>query len=242
MASPPEPAGANPRAEIFAEARHANALSSSDRRVVVTYLFERCVDAKLDVTEEIFQLAYDDRTGRAYWSGWLTDDFSDLYQFVRLLEIHSGKARDLLYISRSPILEAFSIASRARPVWLRHVSGESQDLGRSNHPVHLAGWEICRGPAVHWLLQHPEFRELLPPQVADAARGEAAQEEGSASERTTPQKLMCREAFAVLYPEGIPSGSHKSDQKLAGEVQDYIRQSDRVPPSKDTILRAAGRK
>ena len=63
-----------------------------------------------------------------------------------------------------------------------------------------------------------------------------------AAERMTPQKLMCREAFDALYPDGIPNIGHKSDKKLAGEVQDYIKHTNRTPPSKDTIIRAAGRK
>ncbi|SEF41032.1 hypothetical protein SAMN04488144_101144 [Methylobacterium sp. 190mf] len=243
MAEPPEPADAGLMAEILEDASAASILSAPDRRVVVTLLIERCVHARLEATEEIFRRAYGDQNGRAYWSGWLTADFSDLHQFIRFVEIHNGKARDLLDITRSPILEAFSVASRARPSWLRHDSGESQDLGRTNHPQYLAHWQICRGPAVRWLLEHPEFNELLPARLADAARGDAAQEEAaSVSERTTPQKLMCQEAFEALFPTGIPTRGQISDQRLADKVQKYIKQSNRTPPSEDTILRAAGRK
>ncbi|MCK2056910.1 hypothetical protein [Methylobacterium sp. 37f] len=242
MSNPPDPAASDLKAKILSGARHASILSASERRVCIKSLFESCALAQIEATTEIFELAYGDANGSAYWAGWLTDDFSNLYQFVRLLEVHSGKAQDLHYISRSPILEALSIASRAKPPWLRFVGGEDRDLGESNHPQHLAHWEVCRGPAVRWLSQHPEFRELLPPLMAKALAVELQQEEpASPSERMTPQKLMCRDAFAALYPNGIPDKGHKSDQKLYGDVEEHIRKSGRIPPSKDTVLREAGR-
>lgn len=142
-------------------------LPAIDHRIVVLSLVEEAIDHQhLDV-KDIFEAAYGDREGSAYWSGWLAEDFYPLYQFIRFLEIHNGKKQDLFYISRSQVLEAFSVAARANPPWLRYVGEIGKqlvraDLGTKSHPQLLAHWEICRGPAVAWLSQHPEFSELTP--------------------------------------------------------------------------------
>lgn len=237
-----EPAQSDLKAKILSDARYARTLNAPDRRAVVMRLFDMCVNAHLEATEEIFELAYGDREGRLYWAGWLTDDFSNLYRFVRLLEVHSGKPQDILYISRSPVLEALSIAVRANPTWLRHNEGKTEIPRQSNHPTLLKGWEICRGPAVDWLFRHPEFREVLPQRLLQFLGEGHDDEVASTSERETSQKAMCREAFAALYPGGIPGAERKPNSVLVRDVERHIRQNGQAPPHETTILRAAGRK
>nr|WP_321182147.1 hypothetical protein [Methylobacterium sp. Leaf122] len=242
--------------EILHRASLTADLPAIDRRIVVLGLAEEAIDHEHLDFKDILEAAYGDREGSAYWSGWLAEDFSPLYQFIRFLEIHNGKKQDLFYISRSQVLEAFSVAARSNPSWLRYVveTGEQivrTDLGAKSHPQLLANWEICRGPAVSWLFQHPEFSEMTPKHIAAHLRNLKSNigaperpdsKPSTARKRRTPQGDACEEAFSALYPNGLPDRKSVSDQKLVGAVEDFIRLHGLNAASRDTILRAAGRR
>lgn len=156
--------------DLLLLASAAKHLSAADRRVVVSGLFEEALYHPTVTEAEIFTAAYGEPTGGRYWSGWLEDDFSPLYQFVEFLEAHRGKKSDIFQITRSPILEAIGVAARSSPDWLK--GDISAVVQAKNHPQFLAGCEVRRGSAIQWLSGHSEYSELLPPLIAEFLRSQ----------------------------------------------------------------------
>lgn len=151
--------------DLLLLASAAKHLSAADRRVVVSGLFEEALNHPTATEAEIFTAAYGEPTGARYWSGWLEDDFSPLYEFVQFLEAHRGKKSDIFQITRSPILEAIAVAARSAPNWLK---GDMDAIVRGeNHPQFLAGCEVRRGNAIKWLCSHSDYSDLLPDQIVD---------------------------------------------------------------------------
>ena len=157
---------------ILKLAHHAQTLDPDKKRIVVMSLFEEAIGNRFINSQDIFRASYGDEFGDAYWSGWLVEDQSSLYQFVHFLEVHLGTRWDIIYIRRSRILEAIAVASLNSPRWLKkeengRVGATSDVLKASNDPQHLSHWLINGAEATEWLFKHPDYNSILPKLVQE---------------------------------------------------------------------------
>ena len=92
------------------------------------------------------------------------------------------------------------------------------------------------------------WMEVAPPKsltpVLDAGN---AQPDGGPPERqrqppSQPQRERANDALAALYPKGVPDQGTLSNARLYKAVGDWCQQNGWPDISKDTILRAAGRR
>jgi hypothetical protein len=60
--------------------------------------------------------------------------------------------------------------------------------------------------------------------------------------RKQPARERARRALVVLFPNGVPDQTSKSDAELVTAVNDQINKWEEQRVSRDTILRAAGRR
>jgi hypothetical protein len=60
--------------------------------------------------------------------------------------------------------------------------------------------------------------------------------------RNQPERERAKSAVAAVYPNGVPNQSTVSNVRLYKAVGDWCQQNGRPDISKDTILRAAGRR
>lgn len=257
-----------------------------------------------NITEkDLFAASYGDMSGREYWRGWCTPDWSPLVFLAKILAAHNAKAATveereryrerakennqfILYLHQErgldllkapktrQVLDAFAVAQRNCVPWMR-----GNLLGPPNNffnEVTTRDIEVQRLCAVTWLAQHPDYEAIVPDSLhqflgtsgppAHLGRryaeplfviekeldpllgnksgllGNKGNKPTSPRERRTPQREACSDAFEALYPAGIPDRKALSDQKLVGAVTDHMGKVGSVPASKDTILRAAGRK
>jgi hypothetical protein len=78
-----------------------------------------------------------------------------------------------------------------------------------------------------------------PPTHTSAARPTQL---GEGTPRKQPLRERARRALNELYPNGIPDQNSKSDPELVSAVNAQIKKSGQQGVSRDTILRAAGRR
>jgi hypothetical protein len=117
-------------------------------------------------------------------------------------------------------------------------------------------WQVWPNP----VLWHLDWVELLSADVTraliaggDDSRGSPKEQlkktrqqtfagKASRSDRHRPARALAEKALAVLFRGELPDRIKIADQKVCGEVQDWLRKNSDRQVSSDTILRAAGRR
>ena len=117
------------------------------------------------------------------------------------------------------------------------------------HSRPIKPWLISGDPRLrsgHWhfewieLLQEDVTREILAPEKAIApAKAPIAAKRKT---RATPQLDAAKAALRALFPEGVPSQDVLSNDQLFNKVVKYLEKNNGPHVSRDTVLRAAGRR
>jgi hypothetical protein len=161
---------------------------------------------------DIFEAAFGDPLGAEYWRAWLFD----------LQPLSNATLADLLATHVADSEERFCIMKKAL---FQALEKQAHDYPRT---------------AAQWLIENPNTHDFVPEgltQLLSPMNVEAV--------RYPEKRGKARKILAQLFPKGIPDKIEMSDAELVRRVHrssayDDLPQSER--PSKDTILRAAGRK
>jgi hypothetical protein len=152
------------------------------------------------LSKEIFQAAYDDPSGSAYWQGWLGVTRLTVLEFVRILAIHNAAEyvdvhtqqhdwshpmemhpMEIYNITREKVIFLLSEAEKIKALEfegkineLKTVNIESQiSSGRVREDAIILGFSqvyLCPRKALEWLVNDIRSREILPTSLHEQAQ------------------------------------------------------------------------
>jgi hypothetical protein len=213
---------------------------------------------------EVFLAAYDDPKGKEYWEAYLSVAISVL-TLANLLSAHSSKNIEELENRRFATLRAFRGAAEAREPWFVGTTDPIltvEEFGETYEG--LSKVRVQPRAAVEWLLGKPIFEHLVPESLQLflqnktiaaattekiskaldaqllAGRSPGGEPLASGRRKSRPEFDRARRVIEKLYPDGVPDQATINNKRLWERVIENLKETERV--SKDTILRAAGRR
>ena len=114
----------------------------------------------------------------------------------------------------------------------------------------LKPWFLCDVPPLHhgpWHLAHielfgPDITAKLLSGVEPTASPSAAKSDKQPKQRESPQLTAAKIAVNKLWPKDVPPQHVLRNDLLVSEVNKWLKQNGQREVSRDTILRAAGRR
>jgi hypothetical protein len=214
---------------------------------------------------EVFLAAYDDPKGKEYWEAYLSVAIPVL-TLANLLSAHSSKNIEELENRRFATLRAFRGAAEAGEPWFVGTTKPIlvvEEFGQT--PEGLSKVRVQPRAAVEWLLSKSIFEHLVPKSLqkflqdetprntavkadkafdvidAQSPVGRSPDERATARRRRSrPESDRVRRVIEELYPNGVPDQATINNKRLCIEVNENLKETESA--SKDTILRASGRR
>lgn len=102
-------------------------------------------------------------------------------------------------------------------------------------------WKVPHNP-VFWHLEWIELYSADVTRVLIATQSGAHDGKKEKSDTNRPARTLAKKALSEIWRGKVPDRTKLTDQQLCGCVQDWLKKTDHRAVSRDTILRAAGRR